>query len=187
MGDWGQCPVLPKSVGGATEDLGTISPWTKSLRLVDLRPLLEGNPAGYGKRTSTDGIVLHHTVTGTRNPVDIWKSIARQHITDWHFIIGIGYHVGVNRDGTVVQLADLDSWRAHIALLNDRYIGLAVLGDYSTEPPPASQLEGIKRAVAWIREAYPGRPLLGHGAIAVPEEPTECPGSALLALLPSLG
>ncbi len=108
--------------------------------------------------------------------MDSWRSIARFHVQTRGWI-GIGYHVGVNRDGTIVQLADLNSWRAHIAGQNDRYVGIAILGDFSTEAPPASQLEGTRAAIAWIRETYPEREVMPHTVAALPGYGTECPGS----------
>ena len=132
--------------------------------------------AGFGRRRTTEAIIVHHTVTSTGGDyIAIWRRISADHLAQGYG--GIAYHIGINPDGTAFQLADYDSWRAHIEGQNDRYFGLALLGDFTDLIPTADQLEAARRSLLKLREKYGPIPVLGHKEAALLTSPTACPGA----------
>ncbi len=135
-----------------------------------------GSAESYRLRPQTLGIIVHHTVTGTDNPLAVWQKISQDHVNNgWS---GIGYTFGIDPDGTVRLLGNIDSERAHIYDLNDRFIGVALLGDFTNKPPPDAQLEGLKQAVAYLRGIYGDLPVFQHRQKALQGHETACPGNA---------
>ncbi len=135
---------------------------------------MSGSAEGYRLRPQTLGIIVHHTVTGVINPLAVWQKISQDHVDNgW---AGIGYTFGIDPDGTVRLLGNIDSERAHIYDLNDKFIGVALLGDFTNTIPTLSQLEGLKQAVSYLRGIYGDLPCYGHRDKAVEGHGTQCPG-----------
>jgi hypothetical protein len=126
----------------------------------------------FSKRRETRAILIHHTVTPTDDPEALWHSIAAYHMSIYG---GIGYHIGIDPDGTVRVLGGLDTQRAHIEMLNHLYIGVALLGDFTTEGPPPAQLAAARAVVDWLRNnKYGDIPHMGHRDVPYA---TACPGN----------
>jgi hypothetical protein len=138
----------------------------------DIRGDLVGDPAGYGLRIATIAIVIHHTAS----PPEVdWPAIASYHVNTngW---VGIAYHLGIDPDGRVNILGDLDSKRAHIAGRNHELVSVCLRGNFTAAPPPEAQLAGTRQAIALLRDKYGAILLLGHKDAALPTDPTACPG-----------
>jgi len=126
------------------------------------------------------GIAIHHSVTtsytraSVEQEIDHLLSIDRYHSGQgWG---GIGYHLAVFPSGRYYLCGSLDGARAHVAFRNHELIGIVLIGDFSTQPPPLLQLDAGAQAVAFVRRTYPDRPIKGHRDWALPQYPTACPG-----------
>ena len=146
------------------------------IQVIDLRGVLPGNAYGERTRPTTDAIIIHHTA-GPANQT--WEEIANLHLRRGYG--GIGYHLGVEADGTICQFGDLAGWRWHIAYKNDRYIGVVLKGNFTETPPPDVQLASAHVALGWLAELGYDLPILGHGEAADPRSPTACPGLTFTA------
>ena len=124
-------------------------------------------------------IVVHHTATP---PYTTWQTIAEYHVNTngWS---GIGYHTGVDADGNISLLGDLDSQRAHVAKRNHELVSISLIGNFTDGEPPLLQQHGLLDAIAWLRAVYGDIPVLGHREAALLSDPTSCPGNALFAIL----
>jgi hypothetical protein len=69
--------------------------------------------------------VIHHSVTPD------WygpNEIANIHLArGWN---GIGYHFVITKDGVIHYVGDLGTWRANVANMNDKVIGVNLIGDF---------------------------------------------------------
>ena len=105
--------------------------------IADLRPTLPRHPTATWKaRTAPpDCIVIHHSVTGPYYPI---ASIANYHISRGY--AGIAYHYVIDAGGRVSQCNDnmAFTWHGHDA---NSGIGICLLGDFTTTPPPPAQLD----------------------------------------------
>jgi hypothetical protein len=163
--------------------------------ILDARAVVT-NPAG---RYQLDparviGIAIHHTVTWAGAPDGYAPERAAEfeHISDidvyhrdkgWG---GFGYHLVVFPSGNVYLCGDLTGARAHVASRNHELIGIALVGDFTNFPPGPRQFAGAIYAVAYVLDAYPGRPVRGHRDWALPEYPTSCPGDTWRDWVPML-
>lgn len=128
-----------------------------------------------------DYIAIHHSAT---EKTRTWANIAAYHVNnnDW---AGIGYHGGVRR-GKFALLDSVDTERAHVYGMNHEAFGICVTGNYDTGTVDASDLDILKRAVRVIDAVYTHEKIIkGHGELRVGGF-TECPGSDLKRLIPSL-
>lgn len=182
--------VIPRLHDDAvTEPVPVVCDFLSALRTVfpgalDLRSsLAKSVSAQYEQRrlTEIEVMALHHTgspVTTT------WESVARYHVANngWP---GIGYHVGVGRDGQVSLLNDPETVSYHVGNQNRRALGICVPGDYRTDQPTKDMLEVLPKLVDIVRD-YLGRadmPIDGHRGVS---GGTVCPGGNLEELLPML-
>ena len=140
-----------------------------------------GSAEGFGIRPRTEGIIVHHTgFEPIGDALLSWIAISKDHFNKgWQ---GIGYHYGIDPDGTIRQLGNINSWRAHIAQLNDRYIGVALLGDFTIQIPTSQQLDALEWLVSYLRGIYGDLPCYGHREVAI--EATACPGATWKEWLP---
>lgn len=111
-----------------------------------------------------------------------WESIANYHVNTngW---IGIGYHTGVDADGNLSLLGDLDSQRAHVAKRNHELVSICLLGNFTDAPPPMLQQHGLHDGIAWLKGIYGDIPVLGHREAALASDPTACPGDKLMEIM----
>lgn len=160
----------------------------------DLRAKLPDNPQkpywAIDSRTMPN-IVIHHS-TGPINAT--WSGIWKDH----RFTVnpkagkpwpGIGYHLGI-RLGKVALLGSLDTIRAHVKGLNDKGLGICVVGDYDKRDIPPENITALKRLIYVLDSVYETPKALrwhaGGELGMLPASYSACPGSALRRLVPSL-
>jgi hypothetical protein len=128
-----------------------------------------------------DYICIHHSAT---EKTRTWMNIAGYHVNTngW---AGIAYHMGVRR-GKFALFDSVDTERAHVYGMNHEALGICVTGNYDTGTVDDVDLDVLKRAVRVIDEVYAQEKVIkGHGELRVGGF-TECPGSDLKRLIPSL-
>ena len=112
--------------------------------VVDVRGKIPGNsfdncfPFFYVDLKNYVGCVIHHTAGSPDQSID---DIAWYHITarKWG---GIGYHFVIDKEGIVYYVGDLGTARAHVAGLNEKYIGICLIGNFmGSSNPTKIQLE----------------------------------------------
>jgi len=141
---------------------------------------------------SVELIVVHHTAVGERHPLGgapLAREIQALHMgaNGWD---DLGYNLLVDRLGRVYEGRAGGPERAvvgaHAQGVNRRSTGIAVIGDFSAQPPPERALKALVRLVAW-KLAVHALPATDETIVAHRElGETECPGSALAARLPDL-
>jgi len=130
-------------------------------------------------RRSADSIrriVVHHTAVDASRT---WAAVAAYHVNgnDWP---GIGYHLGIARDGALSYLGDIETVRYHAGRANADSIGVCFAGNYMEDEPTAAMLATYARLVSVI-EAHLGHAVtvVGHRDVGA----TACPGDRLYAAL----
>lgn len=141
-------------------------------------------------RTSTVAIILHHTDgpdTQTVAQIRAFHMRPKARPADWPadrpWTPGrgwddIGYHVLI-RLGARWPGRPLEAVGAHAPGWNQRSVGVALVGRYSSAYPPPEQLEQLYATLAWLLGRYPGARILRHDeAMAEVGKPkhTRCPG-----------
>jgi len=126
--------------------------------------------------TQPQYIVIHHTAgPDTQTSTDI----ALYHINTnkWG---GIGYHFVITRDGTVHYVGDLTTARANVANLNEKVIGVCLVGNFTgSKKPSEAQLASTHLLASHLLFQTPDLPnvngwedLVGHKLL----QATRCPG-----------
>jgi N-acetylmuramoyl-L-alanine amidase len=126
-------------------------------------------------------IVIHHTAT------DVGKSylINRSHL-DRGFWNGLGYHFLID-NGTLGkgdgQIEVAPRWikqqsgaHCNVAGMNEKGIGIALVGNFNNEVPTANQLQSLNYLLKTLSQYYhiPVAHIIGHRD--APGAATECPG-----------
>lgn len=149
----------------------------------DLRAAMPESPkSGYDRRQpgQIDMAVVHHSDT---SETTTWQVMANYHVqhNTWP---GIGYHFGIDPDGTVNYLGDIETRRYHARDANARSIGICCKGDYAKSLPSAAMLLSLGRLIGLLGE-HLGVVLsyCGHRDVV---RDTECPGDRLYAALSHL-
>jgi flagellar hook assembly protein FlgD len=157
--------------------------------------------------------VVHHTAGASgSSPAEaaaIVRAIEVYHVegNGWN---DIGYNFLVDRLGNVYEGryggVDKPVIGAHAEGFNTGSVGVALIGTFTSAPPPAAQLQGLEKLLAWrldIAHVDPlapvtvtsggnakyaaGTPVMLRGVIGHRDTgPTSCPGDALYALLGSV-
>ena len=144
---------------------------------VDLRGrlLTDGSYAGRSAE-SIRRIVVHHTAVDASRT---WAAVAAYHVNgnNWP---GIGYHLGIARDGGLSYLGDIGTIRYHAGRANADSIGICFAGNYMVDEPAAAMLATYAR-LASVVEVHLGRQVkvVGHRDVGA----TACPGDRLYAAL----
>lgn len=124
-------------------------------------------------RSSTEAIILHHTAGPATQTVEEIRAYHQRR--GWK---DVGYHLLI-RQGARWPGRPLDAIGAHAPGWNMRSVGVALVGTYTVEPPPAEQVEQLYSTLAWLLGRYPGARILRHDqAMAEVGRPdhTDCPG-----------
>ena len=123
-------------------------------------------------RKKTELIVVHHAampLTTTR------EDIQDLHLTNgW---AGIGYHKLVFADGKAAEGRPENVVGAHALGVNQRSLGIVLVGDFSKERPSMAQLQGAANLTRKLMEKYHVtlENVKPHRAVT---EGTDCPGAA---------
>ncbi len=126
-------------------------------------------------------IVIHHSATtfGSARQIDRWHR--RKGFTK-----GLGYHFVIDNgtsgrgDGQIEAsrrwLRQQEGAHCNAAGMNDHGIGICLVGNFTSRPPSAAQLEALIALVEYLRAYYhiPKDHVLRHRD--VPGKATECPG-----------
>jgi len=165
---------------------------------VDYRKDIKGDSFNWAwDRPTTDVqyLAIHHSVTKIRTT---WKGeegakkyadeIARIHVdsNNWG---GVGYHLVVCPDGTLVYVGDVGTARANIKNHNEKVIGICMIGDFTKHLPTDAQITSMYELTWWFNEQRvvwsnlkPGwdNMVQGHKVLHAMygENPTACPGSS---------
>lgn len=152
----------------------------------DLRKTISGNSETWAwvqPLSNFVGIAVHHSA-GTLDQTP--EQIAQYHINHnkWG---GIGYHFLVDKDGNVYYVGDLATARAHVANMNDKYIGICLIGDFRPEEDGQITKEmkfSLQELCRKLIEDYPAltnisdwKAIKGHKE--VPQQSTSCPASVI--------
>jgi N-acetyl-anhydromuramyl-L-alanine amidase AmpD len=128
-------------------------------------------------------IVIHHSATESGSAASFHRSHRRDRGWDglgYHFVIGNGEG---SADGLVEtgyrwsrQLTGAHAGRPRpdVNLMNERGIGICLVGDFNRRPPTPRQIASLHRLVDWLcaRLSIPANRVLVHRDI----RGTECPG-----------
>lgn len=157
--------------------------------------------------------VVHHTAGGNDYSPSEAPAVVRGILSYHTEVLGwddIGYNVLVDRYGKVYEGRaggfDAAVVGAHAQGFNTGSVGVAVLGEFSTSPPPSAALDAVAGVLAWtferhgvdpsggvlitsggsnrypVGERVPMSTIFGHRDAGR----TMCPGSAYYARLPAL-
>ncbi len=148
-------------------------------------------------------LIVHHTAMGVESPSSDWpalvQSIWRFHVLErgWS---DIGYNYLIDPNGMIYEgRAGGDGVvGAHFSGVNAGTMAVALLGDFTDEPPTAEALNSLKEILAWKCDQCgldpEGRSLHEASQLVLNTisghrdgpKPTECPGEALYSLLPAI-
>lgn len=116
-------------------------------------------------RTKTDYLVVHCSAT----PPDM--DIGAAEIRRWHVENNgwrdIGYHFVIRRSGALEAGRAIDDVGAHVAGVNDRSIGVCLVGGVDASNKPADNFTAAQRitldaVLRMLVKAYPGAVVRGH-------------------------
>ena len=142
----------------------------------DLRGQLPENPDGRRYRNRELSDVRYLTVHHSAVDVDSTAiEVANYHIKHEGFP-GIGYHFLIHWDGTIDYVGDILTMRYNVAGLNDKVVGVCLLGDFTGHWPTAAQLESARELLAWLKAILPATEIRSHYEIALPGYGTACSG-----------
>jgi hypothetical protein len=146
-------------------------------RMVDLTRQLKRDPMQhYTTRPLSDirYLVIHHTSAGANvGP----EAIAAEHVevNGWP---GVGYHYVVDLAGVIYRTQDLTVVSYHARQFNPVAVGIALVGDLSSNQPTAAQLTATADLLATLLFdlGLPTQSVRGHREMV----PTDCPGESFL-------
>ncbi|XP_026319366.1 peptidoglycan-recognition protein SC2-like [Hyposmocoma kahamanoa] len=131
--------------------------------------------------TPVPEVIIHHTVTGACTTQDScasqMRSMQNQHMNSngW---ADIGYNFCVGGNGQVFEGRGWTTQGAHAPAVNNRSIGICLIGTFTSVNPPAAQLSATQNLISMgmsngrIQRAHW---LRGHRQVTA----TACPGDAL--------
>lgn len=114
-------------------------------------------------------IVIHHSATSVTATAE---QFARYHV-DHNGWPGIGYHFVVRADGVIEYTNDHTLITYGVADQNANSVHICLVGDFTSTPPPAAQLQAARRLIDNYHLAM-GQiyPVVGHRDIG----DSSCPG-----------
>lgn len=145
---------------------------------IDYRDPIWGNSYTWSWERSTNEVlypVIHHSVTAHDATPD---DIALLHkARGW---AGIGYHFVITKDGVVHYVGDVGTARANVLNMNEKVIGICMVGDFTKHLPSDDQILSAHDLVKFFIDA-PQWPninswdaLKGHKDL----QATACPGTS---------
>ena len=120
-------------------------------------------------------IIIHHSLTEDGQTVN-WQAIRRYHIVDLGWA-DIGYHYGIewiHRGYEILVGRPLSMDGAHTLGMNDKAIGICVVGNYDVQYPMAAMIVKLVPLVRDLCEIFsiPKENVQGHRDYAA----KSCPG-----------
>lgn len=121
-------------------------------------------------------LVIHHTVTSHDATPD---DIALLHkARGW---AGVGYHFIIDKAGVVHYVGDVGTARANVLDMNEKVIGISLIGDFTKHLPSDEQILSAHDLCAWFLEQKAVWPnfksweenVVGHKEL----QATQCPGN----------
>jgi len=116
---------------------------------------------------SYDSITLHHTgsedtpeAVETLHGHESWLHQKLRMVInpgnreDYSSYGDVGYHFMIGKDGTIFEGRSLTYRGAHVMNANERNIGIALLGDYSTTSVTSAQVRSAKILIRELNRAY---------------------------------
>lgn len=88
----------------------------------------------------------HHTATGDNAT---WAAIAKGHVQGRGWA-GIGYHIGIDREGRIALLNSLSRITNHTSGRNTKGVGIVLLGNYDVSRPSEAMQASIERVRAYM-------------------------------------
>ena len=126
-------------------------------------------------------IIWHHSGGPEGKPAPTWADVTR-----WHEARGwrtVGYHFGVTPDGAIERGRDVSEAGAHVQGLNDRSVGVCLLGNFDHGQVPTEQFLAAVEITRVLQLIYgiSHERVLGHretGPLVPVEQRTkkQCPG-----------
>lgn len=187
MPDWPSVSVFPQAYNDATWYLNNWYSWGWCCSVLDWPP----------EEHWPTAVTVHHTAGNTSDCDTYIAWVANYHIFgEGHGWGDIGYQMMVCEDAAGLHIYegrmctsndDFSSmWciGAHASGYNDGYVGISLVGDFTSVSPTVSELDTLTAVVARVMfEAdIDSSDLYGHRDFGS----TECPGDELYALLPDM-
>jgi len=155
------------------------------IRLIDMRhEVIDGGVGRYSRTDNgyvTIGRAYHHTAVLWLRP-DATEVEERNHvhvIDQYHHGKGwggFGYNGIVFPSGRAYFCGDWDGARAHVSSRNHELDGICFAGIFVGREPTDAAIAGARLLRGLSVEAHGEIPEAGHGAWALPQFPTGCPG-----------
>ncbi len=125
--------------------------------------------------SAIQNLVIHHTAVPATVSLE---KVAAYHVNSQGWP-GVGYHFYISADGAIQQCNHLTTVSYHAAGINTRSVGISFAGNFTSEPPPASQIQGGARLLAWLLQELelPLESVQGHREFM----DTQCPGNQWLS------
>jgi N-acetylmuramoyl-L-alanine amidase len=125
-------------------------------------------------------IILHHSASPDHETLKDFDAIRRYHI-DHNGWRDIGYHFVIEDVDGAAQVFSgrpVDQNGAHCPGMNQKSIGICMVGNYDIAPPPAHLVDGLITVLTELMSEYkiPVEKILPHRAAAQPGHATACPG-----------
>lgn len=133
---------------------------------------------------SYNKITVHHTTekksSHKRNDVHFLQTIQKYHIDEKKWA-DIGYHFIIGKDGKIYEGRLLKFYGAHVKNHNIGNIGIALLGDFHSNPLNTKQRQSLNLLINALREKYNihEKELYAHRELGN----TSCPGDHTMDFL----
>jgi hypothetical protein len=146
-------------------------------KFVDYRNDILGNSFTWSWErpiTQVQYLVIHHSVTDASATAD---DIALLHkARGWG---GIGYHFVITNDGIVWYVGDIGTARANVLNMNEKVIGICLIGDFTKYLPSDAQIISAHRLCKFLLDVESVPPkewedVVGHKEL----QATQCPGDS---------
>lgn len=148
-------------------------------KFIDYRQRIWGDSFNWSwnrKPNEVKYLVIHHTVTSHDATPD---DIALLHkARGW---AGIGYHFVITKDGTVYYVGDVGTARANVLNMNEKVIGISLIGDFTKHLPSDAQILSahllckffLDNKAVWTGLVDWDTSVKGHKEL----QATQCPGN----------
>jgi N-acetylmuramoyl-L-alanine amidase len=118
------------------------------------------------QRSSTNLIVLHHSVSSKMSIEDIH----RDHLAKgW---AGIGYHFFIEKTGLILNGRPKNTIGSHCKTYNDHSIGICLQGNFEIEYVTEKQMSSLNALIQSLLKEYPKIQIKLHRELRA----TKCPG-----------